>query len=137
MIRLRSAWLKGRTCRGLDLRGIGGEAAHHLAGMRGLVERRPQRAEVAEDLGAQVGDHPLAQPVDRIHAGRAGHGQRQAEGDQGGEIAVDDAAFRARETVVHHAAHRQRHGQRGRRRRHERHQGQEQHRGVAPDVGPQ
>jgi hypothetical protein len=107
------------------------------AGMRGLVERRPQRAEVAEDLGAQVGDHPLAQPVHCVHASRARDGQREAEGDQGGEIAVDGAAFRARETVVHHAAHRQRHGQRGRRGSDERHHSQEQHRGVAPDVGPQ
>ena len=126
-----------RAGRALDLRGVGGEAAHHLARVRRLVERRAERGQMAEHLRAQVGHHPLAQPVDGIHACRARHRQHQADDDQHGEILVDEDAVGAREAVVDHAPHGDRHRQHGGGRDDERDQRRQHHAGMAQDVGPQ
>ena len=54
----------------LDLRRIGGEPRHHLARMRHLVEGGAQAGEMLEHVAADVGDHPLAEPVDRSRSAR-------------------------------------------------------------------
>ena len=79
MMMLRSAWLSADAGGRLDLGGVGGQPAHHLAGVRLLVEGGPERGQVPEDLGAQVRDHALAQPVDGVEARRAGQRQHQAD----------------------------------------------------------
>ena len=71
-----------RSGDGLDLRRVGGEAAHQLAGMGALEECGAEVGDVAEDVAAQVGDDALAQPVDVVEARRAGDGQHQADDDQ-------------------------------------------------------
>ncbi len=121
---------------GLDLRGVGGEPAHHLAGMRLLVEGGAQRGQMPEDLRAQVGDHALAQPVDRVHARRAGERQHQADADQGDEVEIDEAAVVAGKADIDHAPHGDRHGEHGGSREDQRHQRQRHHAGMPPDIGP-
>ena len=122
---------------GLDLRGVGGEPAHHLAGMRLLVEGGAQRGQVPEDVRAQVGDHALAQPVHRVHARRAGERQHQADADQGDEVEIDEAAVVAGKADIDHAPHGDRHREHGGSREDQRHQRQRHHAGMAPDIGPQ
>ena len=93
---LRSAWRDYRARRRLDLRGVGGQPRHHLAGMRHLVEGGAQAGEMLEHVAADVGDHPLAEPVDAVEARGAGQGEDQADADQRDEIFVDEARDRCR-----------------------------------------
>ena len=111
---LRSAWLSAEPAARLDLGGVGGEPAHHLAGMRRLVEGGAERGQMPEHLRAQVGDHALAQPVDRVHARGAGQRQHQADADQRDEVEVDEAAVVPGKADVDHAPHGDRHRQHGR-----------------------
>ena len=126
-----------RPGRRLDLRGVGSQAAHHLAGVRAVVEGRAEGRQMPEHVRAQVGDHPFAQPVDGIHAPRARHRQHQADADQRDEVAVDEDPVVGCETDVDHAADGDRHRQHGTRRRHERDQGHEHHAEMTRQVRPQ
>ena len=60
---LRSAMDAVAPDGGLHLRGVGGEARDDLAGLLLVEEFRREAGDVGEDVGAHVGDHPLAQPV--------------------------------------------------------------------------
>ncbi len=105
----------------LDLRRVGREPAHQLAGVGALEESRAEVGDVTEHVAAQVGDDPLAQPVDVVEARRAGDGQHQADDDQHGEVAVDEGAVVRAEAEVDHPAHGHRDDQRRHRRDDERH----------------
>ena len=81
----------------------------------------PSAGEMAEDIGAQVGDDPLAKPGDEIEAQAGGQPPARATTPiSADEIAVDRAGIVGVEAMVDHAAHGQRHGQRRERRRDER-----------------
>ena len=125
-----------RAGRTLDLGGVGGEAAHHLARVGGLVERRTERGQMAKHLRPQVRHHPFAQPVDRVHARGACHRQHQADDDQHGKIHIHEYAVGARKAVIDHAAHGDRHRQHGAGRDHERDQRHRKHARMAQDVWP-
>ena len=75
--RLRQAGADHR----LDHRGVGGQPREHLAGAGQLEEAGRQAGDVRVDLGAQVGDHPLAQPRDQVGA-REGRGREHHDHDQ-------------------------------------------------------
>ena len=126
-----------RTGDRLDLRRVGGQAAHQLAGVGALEECRAEVGDVAEHVAAQVGDDALAEPVDVVEARRAGDGQHQADDDQHGEVAVDEGAVLGAEAEVDHAAHGHRNGQRRQRRDDERQTGENELQLVPRKVGPQ
>ncbi len=121
----------------LDLRGIGRQPAHHLARVRPVVEGGAQGGEVPEHVGAQIGDDPLPQPVDGIHAPRARQRQHQADADERHEVAVDEDAVVGGEPHVDHAPHGHRHRQHGSRGDHEGDGGREHHAQMASKVRPQ
>ena len=121
----------------LDLRGVGRQAAHHLAGVGLVVEGRTQRGQMPEHVGAQIGNDALAQPVDGVHAPRARHRQHQADADQRDEVAVDEAAVMGREPHVDHAPDGQRHRQHGGGGEHQGDQGRQHHAQMAPQIRAQ
>ena len=128
---------ESRAGRPLDLRGVGRQAAHHLAGVGLVVEGRTQRGQVPEHVGAQIGDDALAQPVDGVHAARACHRQHQADADERDEVAVDEAAVMGREPDVDHAPDGQRHCQHGGGGSDQGDQGRQHHAQVAPQIRAQ
>ena len=109
-----------RARRSLDLRRIGGEPRHHLARMRHLVEGGAQAGQMLEHVAADVGDHPLAEPVDRVEARGAGQCEDQADAGQRDEIFIDQVGIDAGEAEIDHAPDGKRHGERGRGRDHQR-----------------
>jgi hypothetical protein len=119
----------------LDLRGVGGEAAHHLAGMRALEEGGAEAGDVAEHVGAHVGDDALAEPVDVVEAGGAGQRQHQADYHQHREVAIDEHAVLRGEAQVDDAADGEWDGQHRHRRDQERAAGERQLARVAHQVG--
>ena len=61
-----------------------------------LVEGGAQAGEMLEDVGADIGDHALAEPVHEIEARGAGQREDEADAEQRGEIFVDEAGLHAR-----------------------------------------
>ncbi len=121
----------------LDLRRVGGEAAHQLAGVRALEERRPEIGDVAEHVGAQVGDDALAQPVDVVEARGAGERENEADDDQHREVLVDEDAVVRAKAEVDHAPHRHRYDEHREGRDDERDGRQHELQLVTGKVGPQ
>ena len=111
----------------LDLCRVGGEAAHHLAGMGALEESRSQVRQVLEHICTQIGDDAFAQPVDEVEARGAGNGQDRSDDDQHAEILVDELTIGGAEAEVDHAPDGQRHHEHRACRDHERHQSRRQH----------
>ena len=81
--------------------------------------------EMREHGGAQVGDHALAEHGDEVVAQRARDREHRHHRDHDGEILVDQPDALGREAEVDHAAHRDRHRERGERRDDERRAGRE------------
>ena len=71
---------------GLHQRGVGGQAAEDLAGLRGLEELGALPHHVGVDGVAQVGRDALAQPGDHVKAQGGEQAQRRAHGEQGTEV---------------------------------------------------
>ena len=99
----------GRARRRLDLGRIGGEAGHQLASLCLLEKGGRQPGEMREHVASQVGDDPLADPVDGVEAQRAGSGEHDADDHHHAEVAVDELSVGAREARVDHAANAERH----------------------------
>ena len=66
-----------------------------------------------EHIGAQIGDHALANGDDKEVARGRGQSEHADDADHGPEIPVDGARALRREAMVDHAFHGERHGQRG------------------------
>ncbi len=88
-----------------------------------------------EHVGADIGDHPLAEPVHAIKAGGAGKGEDEADTEERGEIFVDQVGLDPGEADIDHAPHRQRNGERGGGRDDERHEGRSDHALVTQNIG--
>ena len=58
-----------------------------------------------EDVGADIGDDALAEPVHAIEAGGACQGEDEADAEQGCEIFVDEARLHPAEADIDHAPH--------------------------------
>ena len=121
--------------RGLDLGGVGGQPRQQLAALRSVEERGRQRGEMAEHLGAQVGDDALAERGDEVVAHGAGDGEHRRHRDHHREIAVDQLDAFRREAEVDHAPHRDRHDQRRERRDHQRDEGGNDAAAIAQHIG--
>ena len=90
-----------------------------------------------EHVTPDVGDHPLAEPVDAVEARGAGEGEDQADADQGDEIFVDEARIDAGEAEIDHASHGKRHGERRGRRDDEREQCRAEHAPMTQEIWPE
>ena len=121
----------------LDLRRVGGEAAHQLAGVRALEECRAEIGDVAEHIRAQVGDDALAQPVDVVEARGAGEREDEADDDQHREVFVDEDAVVRAKAEVDHAPHRHRNDEHRQGRDDERDGRERQLQLVTGKIGPQ
>ena len=90
-----------------------------------------------EQIVAQIGDNALAEDHHKVVARGGRQRERRRNGDHGAEIGVHGAGAVGGETVIDHAAHRERQGQ-GRARRHR--QRRQRHRDdglVAQGIGQQ
>ena len=103
--------------------------------MRRLVEGWAQAGEVSEDIGADIGDDALAEPVHAIEAGGACQGEDEADAEQGCEIFVDQARLDPAEADIDHAPHGKRHGEGCRGRDDEGGERRRDHAPVAQDIG--
>ena len=90
-----------------------------------------------EHVAADIGDHPLAEPIHRVEPRRAGQRQHEADAGQRGEIFVDQIRLDPGEAEIDHAPDGERHGQRGRGRDQQRDQRRGEHPLVAQEIGPQ
>ena len=81
-----------------------GQARDDLPGAGGLEEAHVQPQDPVEDRRADIGDDPLADPVEQIgaHQDGPGHGQHHAEEQQQG--AVERGLGAGLEPGVHHLA---------------------------------
>ena len=91
--------------------------------------------EMREEVGAKIGDDPLAERDDQVVAAGAGEREDAGEHDQRHKAAVDEGGVAAGEADVDHRADRKRHGKRGEGGRDERRQREEGAPAVAADVG--
>jgi large subunit ribosomal protein L31 len=89
---------------------------------------------MAEEIAAQVGDDPLAEPRDEIIAGGAGGGEQRGQRDQRQEAAVDMGGVACRESDVYHRTDGERDGQRRQRRGDQRRNRRDRPEFVAPDI---
>ena len=78
-----------------------------------VEERGRQRGQVREHGRAQIGDDALADDGDEVVARRARQREHGRDRDHHGEILVDQPDALGREAEIDHAAHRERHRQRG------------------------
>ncbi len=90
-----------------------------------------------EHVAADVGDHPLAEPVDAIEPRGAGEREHEADADQGDEIFVDETGIDAGEAEIDHASHGERHGERGGGRDEESEQRRAEHSPVTQEIRPE
>ena len=67
---------------------------------------------MGEEVGAQVGDHPLAERHDQVVAGARGDREHRDDADHGEEIDADEAGVGVGEAEVDHPPDRDRHDQR-------------------------
>ncbi len=88
-----------------------------LAGLGGVEERRRQPRQMREHVAAQIGDDALAERGDEVVAQRARGREHRHHRDHHGEIAVDQRCRLLGEAEIDHAAHGDRHDQRGEPRR--------------------
>ena len=86
-----------------------------LAGLGGVEERRRQPRQMREHVAAQIGDDALAQCGDEVVAQRARGREHRHHADHHREIAVDQHGRLLGKAEIDHAAHGDRHDQRGRR----------------------
>ena len=121
---------------GLHQRGVGGQAAEHLAGLGGLEELRALPQHMAVDGVAQVGRDALAQPAHHVEARRREHAERRTHREQRQEMLAQRHDARAglgrHQALVDQRAQRHRKHQRRARRQHQEQPGQRD----APAVGP-
>ena len=89
-----------------------------------------------EHVAADVGDHALAEPIDRVEARGAGQREDQPDAGQRDEIFVDQVGIDAGEAEIDHAPDGKRHGERGRGRDHQRGERGREHAPVAQQIGP-
>ena len=71
---------------------------------------------MGEDVTAQIGDDALAKRHDKVVARRARQREQASDTDHDQEIAVDKIDAAPSESKIDHAAHGDRHNQRGKRR---------------------
>ncbi len=121
----------------LDQCGIGGKPAHNLAGMGAIVKRRSELREVTEDVGPDIGDDALAQPIDQKETRRTGTADQEADQYQHQEVLIDESTDAIGETEVDHAPDRHRHGQHRHGRDNESDARQCEHPGMLQNIGPQ
>ena len=123
--------------RRFDLRGVGGEPRDQFAAARRIEERRRQRDQMREHVAPQIGDDALADGHHQIEPRRTGACQHRDHRDHHGKVAVDHGDAFGREPEVDHAAHRDRHDQRGQRRDGQRDEGEKGAAAVARHIGRQ
>ena len=92
----------------LNQRGIGGQARQHFARLRDLEKSRIHANHVPVNAVAQVGDHPLAQPVHEVRAGRREDAEQQGHCQEVDEIAIDRRRIGGRKAEVDDIADRNR-----------------------------
>ncbi len=82
---------------GLHQRGVGGQARQHLADPGGFVKQRVHAHDAPIDGGAQIRDHPLAQPGHQVKTQRREHAENHRGRQEADEIPVDGARVLRRE----------------------------------------
>ena len=90
-----------------------------------------------EHVAADIGHHPLAEPVDAVEARGARQREDEADADERGEIFVDQAGLDAGEAEIDHAPDGKRHGERGGSRDEKGEQSGAEHALVAQEIGPE
>ena len=125
----------------LHQRGVGGQPAQHLAGLRGLEELRALPHHVGVDRVAQVGRDALAQPGDHVEARRREQAQRRADAEQRQEVLAQRqqalAGVGGDQALVDQQLQRHREGQRAGRGQHQEDDGQRDAATVGPHEGQQ
>ncbi len=126
--RVAQAHAQRRAHHGLHQRGVGGEAAQHLARLRGLEERRALVQHMAVHRVAQVGGDAFAEPAHGVEAGGGKQPEAHRHREQFDEMRFQCHDLRTpvgqAEAVVHQAFEGDREHQRGRRRQHQEQPGQ-------------
>jgi hypothetical protein len=102
--------------------------------MRRLVEGGTETGEMLEHVGAEIGNHALAEPVHAIEAGCAGDGENEADAEQRREIFVDQIRLDPGKAEIDHAPHGKRHRECGGGRNNESHQSAGKHPFVAGEI---
>jgi len=87
------------------LRRIGRQPRHHFGGMGDVIEGRAQTGQMCEHISPQIGNHALAQPIDRIEARGARHRQHDPDPSHHCEILVNKSGILGREAQIDHPAH--------------------------------
>ena len=98
--------------RRLELRRVGGEARGDLAGLLRVEEAGIEPGQMGEEIGAQVGDHPLAERHHQVVARAGGQREHRDDADHGEKISADEAGVGVREAEVDHPPDRDRHDER-------------------------